>query len=74
MSNTILKQINWHSLSHQGLLSLLEVNAQKGLSAQEVLERRKVYGFNRISQKGGVNDVPALVVPLRDFRLILKRL
>jgi cation-transporting ATPase F len=52
-SENILKQADWHSLSHQGLLSLLEVNAQKGLSALEVLERRKVYGFNRISQKGG---------------------
>ncbi|MEZ0328118.1 MAG: cation-transporting P-type ATPase [Dissulfuribacterales bacterium] len=44
---------NWHSLSVQETLSLIEVDSNRGLTEKEVARRLARYGPNRISQAKG---------------------
>ncbi|MBS3965113.1 MAG: cation-transporting P-type ATPase [Methylomonas sp.] len=51
------KQPLWHHLATETLPQHLEVDAARGLSEQEVVERREKYGLNRLTPKKGKSAI-----------------
>jgi len=51
--DTILAEKNWHNLSSQDALDMLDVDQTQGLSTSMVAQRREDYGPNEIIDRGG---------------------
>ncbi|MEQ1531877.1 MAG: HAD-IC family P-type ATPase, partial [Methylococcales bacterium] len=52
---------NWHSMQQDALLAELRVDTKKGLTEQEVQQRRDQYGGNRLSPRKGKSPLLLLL-------------
>lgn len=64
-------EISWHAITREQLLAVLAVPGFEGLRANEVAERRQVWGFNELEQKPRTSWWRLLVHQLSDFMIKL---
>jgi magnesium-transporting ATPase (P-type) len=72
MDNSTLnaKTINWHSLSVDSVLEVLETNKQ-GLSFKEEKKRKKIYGINQINFAPANNPIKKFLLQFHNILIYL---
>lgn len=50
IANTQMPEKNWHVLSADAALSVLDVDESQGLAGDEIVRRRALHGFNRLPE------------------------
>ncbi|BCJ95612.1 ATPase [Anaerocolumna cellulosilytica] len=62
--------MNWHSISKEEVIKLLESSPENGLSKKEVQKRQKKYGLNILEAKRKKNILAKFFSQFKDFMII----